>query len=108
MPGIHNRNGAHNKNGNKNGNTNLWSLPSLSRGMYKRVAEKVGCDPSYVSRVARGERESKLVADARMGRFSEPGPWLTTALRVAKPGQGASRLREIGGSVTAGEGLFTT
>ncbi|HKN34041.1 MAG TPA: hypothetical protein VJX16_12455 [Terriglobales bacterium] len=69
MPGIHNRNGAHNKNGNKNGNTNLWSLPSLSRGMYKRVAEKVGCDPSYVSRVARGERESKLVADALMAEI---------------------------------------
>jgi hypothetical protein len=65
MPGIHNRNGVH----SKNGNTNLWSLPSLSRGMYKRVAEKVGCDPSYVSRVARGERESKLVADALMAEI---------------------------------------
>ena len=60
MPGVHNKNGAH----NKNGNTNWCNLPSLSRGMYKRVAEKLGCDPSYVSRVARGERESKLVSDA--------------------------------------------
>lgn len=48
---------------NKNGNTNLGSLPSLSRGIYKRVAQKVGCDPSYVSRVARGERASKIVSD---------------------------------------------
>jgi transcriptional regulator with XRE-family HTH domain len=58
MPGVRNRNG--------NGNGNLQSLsalPSLSRGMYKRVAKKVGCDPSYVSRVARGERESKLISD---------------------------------------------
>lgn len=48
---------------NRNGNTNLVSLPSLSRGIYKRVAQKVGCDPSYVSRVARGERTSKIVSD---------------------------------------------
>jgi hypothetical protein len=48
---------------NKNGNTNLGSLPSLSRGIYKRVAQKVGCDPSYVSRVARGERVSKIISD---------------------------------------------
>ena len=65
MPGVHNRNAVH----NKNGNTNLWRLPSLSRGMYKRVAEKVGCDPSYVSRVARGERESQLVSDALMAEI---------------------------------------
>ena len=49
--------------GNRNGNGKLQTLPSLSRGIYKRVAEKLGCDPSYVSRVARGERESKLVSD---------------------------------------------
>ena len=44
-------------NGNgKNGHSTLYSLPTLYRGIYNRVAEKVGCDPSYVSRVARGER----------------------------------------------------
>lgn len=46
----------------KNGSTKLWSLPSLYRGIYNRVAHKVGCDPSYVSRVARGERTSLLVS----------------------------------------------
>jgi hypothetical protein len=33
----------------------LQCLPSLCRGLYNRVAQKLGCDPSYVSRVARGE-----------------------------------------------------
>ena len=42
----------------------LRCLPSLCRGIYNRVAQKVGCDPSYVSRVARGERNSKVVSDA--------------------------------------------
>jgi hypothetical protein len=46
----------------KNGSTKLWSLPSLYRGIYNRVAHKVGCDPSYVSRVARGERTSISVS----------------------------------------------
>jgi len=60
MNSISRRNG----NTNKNGNTNLYSLPSLYRGMYNRIAVKVGCDPSYVSRVARGERRSDAVAKA--------------------------------------------
>ena len=49
---------------NTNGNTNLYSLPSLYRGIYNRVARRLGCDPSYVSRVARGERSSRAVAKA--------------------------------------------
>jgi hypothetical protein len=48
----------------KNGNNGLYSLPTLYRGIYNRVAEKIGCDPSYVSRVARGERTSEAVARA--------------------------------------------
>lgn len=31
---------------------------TLYRGVYRRVAEQLGVDPSYVSRVARGERVS--------------------------------------------------
>jgi hypothetical protein len=53
------------KSGNgKNGHSTLYSLPTLYRGIYNRVAEKIGCDPSYVSRVARGERTSDAVARA--------------------------------------------
>lgn len=51
-------------NNGKNGHSALYSLPTLYRGIYNRVAEKIGCDPSYVSRVARGERTSDAVARA--------------------------------------------
>jgi hypothetical protein len=34
------------------------------RGLYGRVARQLGVDPSYVSQVARGERQSALVEDA--------------------------------------------
>lgn len=34
------------------------NLASLIRGMYGRVARELKVDPSYVSRVARGERQS--------------------------------------------------
>ncbi len=57
------RAGAVKKNNGING-TGLYSLPTLYRGIYNRVAAKVGCDPSYVSRVARGERTSDAVARA--------------------------------------------
>jgi len=36
-------------------------LASLMRGLYRRVADKLGVDPSYVSRVARGERRSPKI-----------------------------------------------
>lgn len=39
-------------------------LVSLFRGLYNRVARKMGVDPSYVSRVARGERRSEAVLAA--------------------------------------------
>jgi hypothetical protein len=63
-PVSKNRRTGANKNGNGNGHNGLYSLPTLYRGIYNRVAEKVGCDPSYVSRVARGERTSDAVAKA--------------------------------------------
>lgn len=36
----------------------------LYRGLYSRVARKLGVDRSYVSRVARGERQSKDIEAA--------------------------------------------
>jgi hypothetical protein len=42
-------------------------LASLVRGLYGRVARRLGVDPSYVSRVARGERWSKAI-DAELRR----------------------------------------
>jgi hypothetical protein len=37
------------------------NLASVFRGLYARVASRLNVDPSYVSRVARGERRSKKV-----------------------------------------------
>ena len=38
------------------------ALPSRFRGLYHRVAKRLGVDPSYVSRVARKERRSEAVS----------------------------------------------
>ena len=37
------------------------NLASLIRGLYGRVARNLKVDPSYVSRVARGERQSDVI-----------------------------------------------
>jgi hypothetical protein len=37
---------------------------SLFRGFYGRVAQQLDLDPSYVSRVARGERQSEAIEAA--------------------------------------------
>ena len=40
------------------------NLASLVRGLYGRVARHLDIDPSYVSRVARGERQSEAMEAA--------------------------------------------
>jgi hypothetical protein len=40
---------------------NSIGLASVTRGLYARVAKELGVDPSYVSRVARGERRSEEI-----------------------------------------------
>jgi hypothetical protein len=63
-----------------NASTNTESSPQqLYRGLYVRIARKLGVDPSYVSRVARGDRHSKQIESAlrqeledinrRLGRY---------------------------------------
>jgi transcriptional regulator with XRE-family HTH domain len=58
-----------NKNGNGNGNKSSLRIPGLYRGVYSRVARRVGVDPSYVSRVARGERVSTKVEKALLAEL---------------------------------------
>jgi hypothetical protein len=90
--GSKNRSTAKSGNG-KNGHNGLYSLPTLYRGIYNRVAEKIGCDPSYVSRVARGERTSDAVARALEAEIRHT---ITLSSRhlTARSGQnGASRAR---------------
>ena len=43
----------------------------LMRGLYARVARKLKVDPSYVSRVARGERESAAIQAALDREFED-------------------------------------
>jgi Tfp pilus assembly protein PilE len=47
-----------------NDNTLAFPVLSIFRGLYQRVAANLGVDPSYVSRVARGERQSAAVLAA--------------------------------------------
>lgn len=45
------------------------SLPSRVRGLYHRVAKRLGVDASYVSRVARGQRRSAEVSQALLNEI---------------------------------------
>jgi hypothetical protein len=42
---------------------------SLMRGLYARVGRQAGCDVSYVSRIARGERRSAKIEAALSREF---------------------------------------
>ena len=44
-------------------NKSPLQVASMMRGLYRRVADKLGADPSYVSRVARGERRSPKIEE---------------------------------------------
>jgi hypothetical protein len=49
---------------NSDVSTNAFPVLAVFRGLYQRVAGKLGVDPSFVSRVARGERRSPAVLAA--------------------------------------------
>ena len=51
-------------NSNTNLNRGTQSLHALYRGLYVRIARKLDVDPSYVSRVARGDRRSSEIENA--------------------------------------------
>jgi transcriptional regulator with XRE-family HTH domain len=48
----------------------LLRVHRLHEGLYSRVAEKAGVDPSYVSRVARGQRKSEKVKAALLSELA--------------------------------------
>lgn len=52
-------------------------MVSLSRGLYSRVAHRVGCDVSYISRIARGERKSKVAEKALDREFRKVSALIT-------------------------------
>jgi hypothetical protein len=47
----------------------ISQMVSLSRGLYVRVARTMKCDVSYVSRIARGERQSARIEAALRKEF---------------------------------------
>jgi hypothetical protein len=47
-----------------NRTTKLLNAYEMQRGLFARVAKKLKFDPSYVSRVAHGERHSKRISVA--------------------------------------------
>lgn len=47
-------------------------------GLYSRVARRLGISPSFVSRVARGERQSPVVEQALVEEFHEAKTELLT------------------------------
>jgi hypothetical protein len=51
-------------NSNTNPNPKIQSPQNLYRGLYVRIARKLNVDPSYVSRVARGDRRSNQIETA--------------------------------------------
>jgi hypothetical protein len=55
---------------NWDNNTIAFPVLAVFRGLYQRVAAKLGVDPSFVSRVARGERKSPVVLAALQDEMS--------------------------------------
>lgn len=51
--------------------TQCATAVSLFRGLYARVARKLGVDVSYISRIARGERKSKVAERALTREFNK-------------------------------------
>lgn len=47
------------------------TMVSLSRGLYARVARRLGVHASYISRIARGKRRSKVVEKALSREFDK-------------------------------------
>jgi hypothetical protein len=60
---------------------NRIALASTIRGLYKRVADETSVDPSYVSRIARGERKSKIVEKALHREVHK----ILAAIRITSP-----------------------
>ena len=88
----------HRDNSSTNVNSAIQAPQTLYRGLYVRIARELGVDPSYVSRVARGDRRSSEVEsalrqalekiDQRLGRGSS-----TAENRISRPASAAKRLK---------------
>jgi len=73
-------------NSNTNLNPEIQSPQTLYRGLYVRIARKLGVDPSYVSRVARGYRRSRQIEAALRQALEE------ISQRLGRRSSGESRI----------------
>jgi len=84
-----------------NSSTSVSSRPQmLYRGLYVRIARKLGVDASYVSRVARGDRRSPEVEGALRQALAEIDHQLGRSPSAAESGaerkaSSAKRLKEL-------------
>lgn len=63
---------------------------ALFRGLYARVADDLGVDPSYVSRIARGQRKSKPTEVALDREFNKAVAFVS---KLSKKNRAAARAR---------------
>ena len=87
-------------NANTNVNPRKQSPQMLYRGLYVRIARKLGVDASYVSRVARGDRRSSEVESALRQALAEIDQQLGRNTFTAESGaeskpSSAKRLKEL-------------
>jgi hypothetical protein len=85
-------------NSNINVNPEMQSPQNLYRGLYIRIARKLRVDPSYVSRVARGDRRSTEIETALRQELQEIGQRLGHSSsgaesRLSRPAPSAKRLK---------------
>jgi transcriptional regulator with XRE-family HTH domain len=56
----------------------LLKIHQLHLGLYARIGKRLGVSPSYVSRVANGQRENKRIMEALIGELRKLATSLLT------------------------------
>jgi transcriptional regulator with XRE-family HTH domain len=71
----------------------LFDAYAAQRGLFARLARRLGLDPSYISRVANGERRSKRISRAIEAELNKmySVSWKIAKTSKRKPRLAASR-----------------
>jgi hypothetical protein len=69
------------------------TVVSFFRGLYGRVARDLELDPSYISRVARGERQSKAISNAIARELSKGVALISGRAACSRPDEERERGR---------------
>jgi hypothetical protein len=73
----------------------LFDAYAAQRGLFARLARRLGLDPSYISRVANGERRSKRISRAIEAELNK---MYSVSWKIAKSSKRGSRLAASGKS----------